>query len=307
MRVVLVVNPGARKVTAEATSATVRRWSRDHDLSVVASTPAGLEAALSADLPGAEAVAVLSGDGLLNRVANVLADVRSDVALVPLPGGTTNVVARSLGLPRDLDAANDRALAALADGETARAGWGRLNGRGFLANAGVGLDAAVVARVEAQPARKQRFGHLWFAAAAAREARRGLRTARLVTAEGDGAHRPSTCWVLALARHPYSYAGSRPIEPVPAGAPWGPWGDGLWMLSFGPMGFPRAARLIARMVMTSRGITPDDGVEVWKMCDEITVRSSESVRAQTDGEPMGEASSFTFGWQPDALRLIAPR
>lgn len=311
MRVLLVVNPAARGVSRQTATAATERWSAQHELTCLSSHRHGFDEELRTAIPAAEAVAVLGGDGMLNRVANVLADLGSDAALVPLPGGTTNVVARTMGLPRRLEAANEVALAALAAGATARRGWGRLNGHGFLANAGVGFDAAVVRRVEANQARKARLGHLWFAAAAAREAWTAPRQVRLhavppateQAAPGADASGGGAFWVLAMAGHPYSYAGSRALELLP---PDRVWGDGLWIVEVRPTSVPTMARLALRLLTSSRGIADADGVDCRMITGAITFRSDHPVAAQADGEPLEPACSFTFRWQPDALRLITP-
>jgi len=300
VEVVLVVNPAARNVSPEATSATVDRWGREHQLTVVHSRRDDPElGAVRAVLPAAGAVAVLSGDGLLNRVANVMADATCDAALVPLPGGTTNVVARSLGMSRSLPVANEQALTALASGATARRGWGRLNDRGFLANAGIGLDAAVVAEVESRPRAKQRFGHLWFAVAAVRELAGPARRVRLMREPAPGPH--EAFWVVAMASHPFSFAGPRPLELLP---PTAAWGDGIWLMSFPPMRLGRLARLGTRVLMTSRGITSADGVELRKLTTQASFVSSIRVQSQVDGEHLPATERFVFRWQPDALRLV---
>src|SRR5688572_24656832 len=48
---------------------------------------------------GFDVVVCLGGDGTLNEVINGLAG--SSVPVVPLPGGGTNVFARTMGLPND--------------------------------------------------------------------------------------------------------------------------------------------------------------------------------------------------------------
>lgn len=314
MRILLVVNPGARGVTDSVAERTVRRWSADHEVQVARSVGAGARAQLAAllEAQGAEgaegafdAVVVLGGDGMVNDVANVLADRRSDATLVALPAGTTNVVARSQGLPRQLEAASEAALAALEAGRTARRGWGRLNGRGFLANAGIGLDGAVVSRVESRPARKARLGHLWFAAAAGREVWGELHHVRLHEVldpppDGTGA---SSFWVLALASHPYTYAGSRPLRLL---APGGRCDDGLWLGCFAPMSLAHLTRLGLRALLTSRGITRASGVVWRKIATTATFSTEAPVRAQTDGEPLAPANTFTLSWEPDALRMLQP-
>ena len=72
--------------------------------------------------------------------------VGTNTALAPLPGGSTNVYARSLGYPRRVRPAVECVLEALDTGRLHRVGVGSANGRRFLFHLGAGYDAAVVAR-----------------------------------------------------------------------------------------------------------------------------------------------------------------
>ena len=72
---------------------------------------------------GFDVVVVLAGDGTLNEAADGL--LHTDTALAPLPGGSTNVYARTLGFDTGaIDAANEL-LRSLARGATKRIGVGR--------------------------------------------------------------------------------------------------------------------------------------------------------------------------------------
>lgn len=97
-----------------------------------------------------EAVFALGGDGTLREVAAGL--LGSEVALGPLPGGTSNVLTRSLGVPRDPLAA--ARLLAGAPRRAIRAG--RCDGEPFLMMVSAGFDAAVVATMDG--ALKARWG-----------------------------------------------------------------------------------------------------------------------------------------------------
>ena len=338
MRIVLVANPGGRAVTDAAIEATFARWSARHQVTLVRSgrsssvpprklvAPAQPSAQDQPDQPdqadwlglalaGAEAVVVLGGDGILNQVANLLADARSDAALVPLPAGTTNVVARSLGLPTRLADASAAALAGLEAGQTARRAWGRLNGRGFLANAGIGFDAAVVTRTEAHHDYKQRWGHAWFAAAALLELRGTMRTAHLSLDEAPeresdpeskldpGGPAETDFWIVALASHPYTYVGPRPMVLVPPSCrP----ASGLCVVRFEPMPTRRLVRVAAQATFTSRGVVGLQGVHYLPVVGALRFTSPVPLPAQTDGEPLPPARAFTLEAEPAAVRLLAP-
>ena len=105
-------------------------------------------------------VVVLGGDGTLNEAANGL--VGTDTALAPLPGGSTNVFARTIGVPNTLGKAVAQLGASLAAGSIRRMPLGAVNGRRFLFHAGLGFDAAVVAQVERRPALKRKMGQSAF-------------------------------------------------------------------------------------------------------------------------------------------------
>lgn len=318
MRVLLVVNPAARRVTDAAVRLCTEAWSARHELTVVRSagpsTAGRLAPLLGAGCgapdgrPGPDAVVVLGGDGIVNTVANAMLDAASTAALVPLPGGTTNVVARSLGLPARLTDAEPVARAALEGGRVGRRGVGRVDGRAFLANAGIGFDASVVARTEAAPARKRRFGHAWFAASATAEvlSRHGARRAslRCDAAPPDGGRLDGELfWVLALASHPYTYVGPRPIEPVGA-AGWSAGGDGLRLLGLAPMRLDRLLRLASTAILTSRGIDHARGVFFTEISTAVTITSRDAINWQIDGEPQPGRDRFTLSWEPAAIRVL---
>src|SRR5262249_59657125 len=106
-----------------------------------------------------------------------------------LAGGGASVLARALGLPRDAVAAARAVADALAEGRSRTIGLGRVNGRRFSFSAGIGLDAAVVRRVEAHGRSKdgRRVGNLVFAATAAAELLgRRLRLEPALEVEGHG-------------------------------------------------------------------------------------------------------------------------
>lgn len=108
---------------------------------------------------GFDSVVVFGGDGTINEAAQGL--VGSRVSFGFIPGGSTNVLARSLGVPRDPVEATAFVASHIRSGTVRTINVGRVNDRYFLFSAGVGLDAEVVKRVEADPEAKRRRGE-WF-------------------------------------------------------------------------------------------------------------------------------------------------
>ena len=66
-----------------------------------------------------------------------------------LPGGSTNVVSRTLGIPNDVVDATEHLLSLADDFRPRRIDLGKVGGRHFVFSCGVGLDATVVKRVDA--------------------------------------------------------------------------------------------------------------------------------------------------------------
>lgn len=141
---VLVVNPGSRTGRLLADTATQRF--REHGLRLTAlrvlRPGEPIESAVRAALHQCpDLVVVASGDGGISRAAGALA--HADAALGVLPTGTTNNVARSLGIPLDLDGA----LGVLAGGRVADVDLGRVGDAVFANVASIGLTVQVAQRV----------------------------------------------------------------------------------------------------------------------------------------------------------------
>lgn len=86
-------------------------------------------------------VVAVGGDGTLATVAHAL--INTDRPLGIVPAGTGNLVARELGIPLDTRAAVARIA---GPHRLRRIDAMRINGRTYLLNAGVGVNAAVIDR-----------------------------------------------------------------------------------------------------------------------------------------------------------------
>ena len=167
-RILLVVNPVASAVSERLRSLAVSALSSRFEVHQVVTDGPGhaTELARAADEGGMDAVVTFGGDGTANEAANGLAE--SEVPLTCLPGGSANVYCGVTGTPRDLGGAV-RQLLQRADNWTSRSvDAGTVNGRRFLFTSGAGLDAKVVAGVDARPDLKRRWRQWWFVTHAAR-------------------------------------------------------------------------------------------------------------------------------------------
>lgn len=107
--------------------------------------------------PGFDAIVAAGGDGTVNEIVNGLADAaQAAPVLGVLPLGTGNVLANEIGMPR-----RPAALARVIAEAPPRPIWpGLAGGRRFLAMAGVGFDAAVLAALD--PRLKRHIGKFAF-------------------------------------------------------------------------------------------------------------------------------------------------
>ena len=161
-KVLLIANPKAggsgQSLTEEVTTAMVG----DFTVDVAESSARGDSTRLAREAvdSGFAAVVAVGGDGTVNEVAQAL--VHTEVALGIIPAGTTNVMARSVGIPDDIHAASCFHASRLDSGKRRRINVGCIGERYFLFAAGIGLDAEVIRSVEARPDQKRRLGHLFF-------------------------------------------------------------------------------------------------------------------------------------------------
>ena len=146
MRVWLVVNPRSRR--GRLFGDAVRNELRHRGVDVTESQTAH-------DI---DAIVVAGGDGtLVGKIPRALAlDV--PVGIVPL--GTFNDLARTLGIPLDIEGA----CGVIAAGRTRRIDAARVNGTYYLTEASIGISSRLARRQ--RPEEKQRFGLLAIAASA---------------------------------------------------------------------------------------------------------------------------------------------
>ncbi len=327
MRVLLLVNASASAVTARARVVIQKALSADHEVQVAETRRRGHATRLAqgAAAEGVDAVVVLGGDGTLNEAANGLAG--TGTALGVLPGGSTNVLARTIGMTNDPVEATGELLASLAGGRICPIPLGQVNGRYFLFHLGAGFDAAVVAEVEKRARAKRYLGAAVFVTAALTTWAPGLgrpRTSFSVEgtvggpgryACGAGSARPpgsrdlpgvegfDGVFAICLNTGPYTYLGPRPLDLLPGLR----LGDGLGLVVFGSVGLPTllgvtgaALRGRPRPLAGFRWVRAERGLA------QVELVSRDSLPYQVDGDYAGEAEHLVIRQVPDALRLVLP-
>src|SRR5580692_4968943 len=153
----LVVNPKATATSERERDILTRALGSDLKLDVVQTAYRGhaIELGAQAAEAGLDLVVVLGGDGTINEIVNGLlgsgpwqGSAAATPALAVVPGGSTNVFSRALGIARDPVVATSELLEALRAGRSRRIGLGRVDDRWFTFTAGLGIDADAVRRVE---------------------------------------------------------------------------------------------------------------------------------------------------------------
>jgi diacylglycerol kinase family enzyme len=211
-RMLVIVNPYATTVSARLKNLIVYALRGRYEVQAVDTEARDHATVLcrQAAQEGYDVVVAFGGDGTVNEAANGL--VGSETPLFPLPGGRTNVYCRMLGIPTDVVDATEHLLGLAHDWRPRRVDVGRVNSRHFLFSAGVGLDASVVQRVDANPRLKARVGEYYYAWQAARVLHRRymIHPPRL---EADlGAERVAGVTAIIQNAEPYTYFGDRPVH-----------------------------------------------------------------------------------------------
>jgi diacylglycerol kinase family enzyme len=297
----LVVNPFARGVTPASTRAVARVLDEGFELEVSETTSslAGTAVAREAADRGAELVVSFGGDGLVNEVVNGL--VGTPAALGVVPGGTMNVFARSLGLPRAPLEAARRLVARARSGASRLVDLGVANGRYFTFACGLGFDAEAAARVNDHRSTKHRFGELYFyAAAVATLTTSYALRAPFLRCEGDFDPQRAVM-AIALVGRPYAYIAGRPLRL--GGAHSGPGADsGLSLFVLRDLRLWRVPEYAMGALLTGRfgrGSSLLEGLS-W-----IRVAADTPVPAHVDGERLPRSPAVEIKSAEGALAVVA--
>ncbi|GAB4113232.1 MAG: diacylglycerol kinase [Roseiflexaceae bacterium] len=144
---------------------------------------------------GFDLVIVAGGDGTVSAVAQGL--LTSHMPLGILPVGTYNNIARSLGIPGDLD----RALDVVVAGRPWRIDAATANGIPFMEVAGVGLDARLF------PIAEQMKSGKWYQAVQALRMLRSYRARKLRIEFSDGSQVTRRPLMALISNMPYFGVG----------------------------------------------------------------------------------------------------
>lgn len=307
MRALVVVNPKATTTSPRTRDVIIAALGNDLDVEVAETGHRGHATELGRDARrlGLDLVVAVGGDGTINEVVNGILDPNAAgptpdaPALGIVPGGSTNVFARNIGIPEDPVEATGLLLDAVRSGRRQSVALGRLDGRWFTFAAGAGLDADVVRTVEAERARgRQATTGLYVRTAVRRFFAQDDRAVGSIVVRGDDdVPTPGLNVVLVTNTTPWTYVGPIPVRPTPrtdlrAG-----------LDAFGLTGLRLLPTLAAVWHMMGRKGPRGRGVASWHDQKRLRLTSSVPVPVQVDGDDVGDRTDVEVVAVADALRI----
>ena len=246
--------------------------------------PAEVQRALEA---GVDLLFVWGGDGIVQRCIDTVAG--SSVALAIVPAGTSNLLARNLGIPMDIG----EAVAVGLHGARRRLDVGRFNKERFAVMAGVGIDAAMIR--DADGILKERLGRAAYVWTGLKNLRAEPVGAEITV---DGVHwfsGESTCVLIGNVGG--LFGG---IEVFSDASP----DDGL--LEVGVVtadGVGQWARTVAKTVVSTAEMSPF--VQVAK-ARSVKIKLDRKVLYELDGGDRTKTKSFKVKVEPAAITICVP-
>jgi diacylglycerol kinase family enzyme len=321
MRALLVVNPAATTTSARTRDVLASALASDLKLEVAATEYRGHARDLArraAEGGEIELVVALGGDGTVNEVVNGLLHNGPDPEGLPrfavVPGGSTNVFARALGLPNDIVEATGALLDAIRGGSSRAVGLGLVSGtpgtddegvpeRWFTFCAGYGFDAGVVGRVEGERERGRKSTHTLYLRQAIRQfLAEPHRRDGSITLERPGADPVEGLVVTIISNTaPWTYLGNRPVYASPEAS----FETGLDLLALSKLSTAAATRYATQLLRSTseRGPRGKHALTLHDLTD-FTLHSQAPLPFQVDGDHLGLRTSATFTGVRRALRVI---
>lgn len=286
-RALLLINPRARRGTM-ALDGIVERLARGGIEVTV--EPFSALPELARDIvrlrERADCVIVCGGDGTVSSGA--MAVMESGLPMGILPMGTANDLARTLGIPMDLDGAVDL----IVGGYERRIDLGSVNGHAFFNVASIGLSTELAKGL--RPELKRRWGRLGYAIAAMRVLSKARPFTAWITEKGRTVKVRTFQIAVGNGRH---YGGGNVVEASAA------IDDGhldLYSLEM------RNVWKLALMLRSFRSGTHGAWSEVrTARCVQFVVRTRRPQPINTDGEIV-TATPATFKVHPEAIAVYAP-
>jgi diacylglycerol kinase family enzyme len=310
-RMLIIVNPYATTVSDRLKNLVVYALQGRYQVEAV-STQAqnhATQICREAREEGYDVVVAFGGDGTLNEVANGLAG--TDVPVSILPGGSTNVVARTLGIPNDVVDATEHLLGLADTFEPRSIDLGTVNQRRFVFACGAGLDATAARRVDANPRLKARAGR-WFYTWAAVSGfyAQYLRNPVVMRVAVGGEEPTEGVTTIAQNSDPFTYFGTQPVRVSETAAI----DNETLSISVLRRATQRDVPTIAARALATSLRVPDhrhiDHFDhaVTARIESVSTDAEGKIRpipVQVDGDYIGDHGELDLGIEPGALQVIA--
>jgi diacylglycerol kinase family enzyme len=317
----LIVNPNATTLAADAPELVIRSLSGLVDLDVQRTKRRGHARELAAEAD-ADLVLVLGGDGVVNETVNgimtrstgvsgaqgPLGAVPGPLGAVPplvgvIPGGGGNVFARALGMPVGTEAAIARIRDVIAAGRYRTIGLGLAADRYFTFSADLGWDAEVMHEMdELRDAGRRQSTPLYMRTIARQYYRTTDRRVPALTAERDGQPPANGLFMTIVTnRSPWTYVGGRALLPVPNPD----FNSGLDLLGLGSLRLSTIVSVVGQMLWVRSRPTRGRHLLSAPGLEALTIRSARPIAFQVDGEYLGETEAVEFRFVPHAIRVVA--
>ncbi|AKK09645.1 diacylglycerol kinase family lipid kinase [Corynebacterium testudinoris] len=265
-------------------------------------------------------VLAVGGDGTVNEVINGLlgpagADTPSPQSLpavAVIPTGSANVFARALGFPSEPVAATTMLVQLLREDLRRTIYLGTWNDRWFAVNAGFGIDADVIARVD--EARRLGFAAtpLRYLNAATMVWIRARRTPPRIDVVGTDAagqrlNLSELPLFVASNTNPWTFLGPLPVVTNPRNS------FELGLGLFGLTDTSGVRGILSMLHLVGFGHRPviEDWLEKRTVqfddVTQVTLSCPTKARFQADGEYVGEFQRADLASHADALEVFAPR
>jgi diacylglycerol kinase family enzyme len=304
-RMLVIVNPYATTVSDRLRNLVIYALQGRYDVDAVDTEARDHATALCREAAGEgyDVVVAFGGDGTVNEAANGLRG--SKTPLTCLPGGSTNVYARMLGIPNDIVDATEHLLQIADAWQPRQVLMATVNERRFLFSSGLGLDAAVVARVDSHPRLKARFGPYYFAYAGFSEFL-GTYVADPPRMEvvADGGQPMDGVTVLVQKGDPYTFFRRIPIRAAEGVQLTDPALAGVVLRTSRPTVMPGVLR---RLFSPRAPLSGHRQVDGFSGTRELVVRSVDGrpVPLHVDGDYIGDVTEAAYGIDPAPLHVVA--
>jgi diacylglycerol kinase family enzyme len=302
VRLLLIANINAQTVTPRMADVIHHALASEFEVELVRTKRAehAMHLAKGAVHEEVDVVVSFGGDGTVNETVNGLAGSQTPMGIIP--GGGTNVLARSLGIPKDPIEATAHFLSAHR-GKPRRITLGRADGRYFTFACGMGFDGAIVREVERRQTLKKTVGqgyYLWsgvrifFAGVDRRDPPISLRWGPDLEHGRDGLF-----VAICQKTRPFTYLGNREMNICPQA-------DldlGVDCFAMDRFTVPFVLRMVGHMFGSARHVRNRHTLYLHDQ-QRIEISSATPLPMQMDGEYLGDRTRILVESVPDALSIV---